>query len=247
MCTDQLLLALAQRDQIVGLSRFAGDEQLSFAASEADGFPHLPAAAEAVIALDPDLVLAGQFTNSAAKNMLRRLGYRVEEVPFVRSLEEAKAAIRLVGDIVDEKGRAEQLIVAIDMAIEERRSEADVSALLVQRRGYMTGTASLTADLLDRLGITLASDGLVSSSGGFASLEALVMAKPDLLVTASLVIEDEDQGAALLRHRALAESFEPAQRMALPERLTLCPGPSLIEAVHHIARERDAFLARRGD
>jgi iron complex transport system substrate-binding protein len=29
MCTDQLALALADPDQIVGLSRFAGDERLS--------------------------------------------------------------------------------------------------------------------------------------------------------------------------------------------------------------------------
>jgi iron complex transport system substrate-binding protein len=70
MCTDQLVLALADPDQIVGLSRFAGNERMSYAAGQAAAYPQLPAAAEAVIALEPDLVLAGSFTNRAAKDML---------------------------------------------------------------------------------------------------------------------------------------------------------------------------------
>jgi iron complex transport system substrate-binding protein len=52
------------------------------------------------LAFEPDLVLAGRFTNRAAKDMLRQFDYRVEEVPFVRSLEEARQVIRLVADMV---------------------------------------------------------------------------------------------------------------------------------------------------
>lgn len=244
MCTDQLLLALADPDQIAGLSRFAGDARLSFAADQAGPYPQLPAAAEAVIALEPDLVLAGRFTNRAAKDMLARFGYRVEEVAFVRSLDEARAAIRAVGDMVGHRDRAQALIAQIDAALEEAHAPAALTALILQRRGYATGTASLTGDLLGRLGITLASGDLVSARGGFADLETIIRAQPDVLILSSLDPESEDQGAALLAHRALAQRFPPARRMALPERLTLCAGPSLIEAVRHLASQRDGALER---
>ena len=244
MCTDQLVLALADPGQIAGLSRFAADPRLSFAAVDAAPYPRLPAAAEAVIELEPDLVLTGRFTDGAAKDMLARFGVRVEEVAFVRSLDEARGAIRAVGALVGHPDRAEALVADIDAALAAHARPPALSALIVQRRGYTTGTASLTGDLLDALGVTLASDALVGARGGFADLETIVRAEPDILILASLDPATEDQGSALLAHPVLADRFPADRRMALPERLTLCAGPSLIEAVRHIARERDAALER---
>ncbi|MBO6675115.1 MAG: ABC transporter substrate-binding protein [Rhizobiales bacterium] len=244
MCTDQLVLALADPDQIVGLSRFAADERLSYAAEQAMPYPQLPAAAEAVIALEPDLVLAGRFTNRAAKDMLARFDYRVEEVPFVRSLDDAREAVSLVAELVGHPERGQALIDEIDTALSAARSDEALSALIIQRRGYATGTASLTGDLLAALGVRLASEDLVGARGGFVDLETIVRAEPDLLITASFERESEDQGTALLAHPALAERYPRSQRIALPERLTLCAGPSLIEAIQHIANERDDALQR---
>ncbi len=244
MCTDQLVLALADPEQIVGLSRFAGDERLSYAAEHAGPYPQLPAAAEAVIALEPDLVLAGRFTNRAAKEMLVRFDYRVEEVPFVRSLEEARAAISLVADMVGHSQRGQTLIDDLDAALAAARSDETLSALIIQRRGYATGTASLTGDLLAALGVDLASEDLVGARGGFADLETIIRAEPDVLITSSLERDAEDQGTAFLSHPALEERYPTDRRVALPERLTLCAGPSLIEAIEHIASERNQALQR---
>lgn len=247
MCTDQLVLALADPDQIVGLSRFAGDEHLSYAAEQAALYPQLPAAAEAVIALEPDLVLAGRFTDRAAKEMLARFDYRVEEVPFVRSLEDARETIGLVAQMVGHPDRGQALIADLDAALAEAQSQQELSALIIQRRGYATGTASLTGDLLAALGVRLASEDLVGPRGGFADLETIIRAEPDVLILASLDPATEDQGSALLAHPALAQRYPQSHRMALPERLTLCAGPSLIEAILHIANQRDQALQRLVD
>lgn len=244
MCTDQLVLALADPDQIVGLSRFAGNSRMSFAADDAAPYPHIPAAAEAALALEPDLILVGRFTNHSVKEMLRRFDYPVEEVPFARSLEEAREAIRLVAEMVGHPARGEALISDIDASLASSSVDPVLSALLVQRGGYTRGTVSMTGDLLARLGIALASEDLVGTRGGFADLETIIRAEPDVLITASLDTNTEDQGAALLAHPALAARYPLSRRMALPERLTLCAGPSLIKAVRHIAHERDAALER---
>lgn len=242
MCTDQLVLALADADQIVGLSRFAGDVRLSHAASAAADYPHLPAAAEAVIAMEPDLVLAGRFTNRAAKDMLRRFGYRVAEVPFARSLDEARDAIRLVAGHVGHPARGEALIADIDETLARQRADEMLSALIVQRRGYATGSATLTGDLMAALGVRLASENLVGPHGGFADLETIIRAEPDILIVNRLDVDSQDQGTALLAHPALEARYPVSRRMALPERLTLCVGPSLIDAMRYIAGERDRFL-----
>ena len=59
-CGDQLVLALADPEQIAGLSPYAADPSLSAVAEKARAFPRLDWQAESTIALGPDLVLIGQ-------------------------------------------------------------------------------------------------------------------------------------------------------------------------------------------
>ncbi len=66
-------------------------------------------------------------------------------------------------------------------------------------------------------------------------LEKLVATPPDYIVVASNVTRAEDQGSALLAHPALARLYPPARRIVLPDRLTVCGGPSLPAALDWLA------------
>src|SRR5579859_2649447 len=59
LCTDQLLIPLADPEQILGLSRFSRDASQSFAADVARRYPTLSGGAEDVLVLKPDIVVAG--------------------------------------------------------------------------------------------------------------------------------------------------------------------------------------------
>src|SRR5450631_2007243 len=67
LCGDQLLLALADPDQIASLSPFAGDPDLSFLAERARAFPHNRGSVEDIIRLEADLVLIGPYDGSYAR------------------------------------------------------------------------------------------------------------------------------------------------------------------------------------
>src|SRR2546423_12575803 len=58
-CGDQLVLALANPEQIAGLSPYAADPSLSVVAEKARAFPRLDWQAESTIALGPALGLIG--------------------------------------------------------------------------------------------------------------------------------------------------------------------------------------------
>src|ERR1700716_116531 len=58
LCTDQLLIPLADPEQILGLSRFSHDAWQSFAADDARRYPILSGSAEDVLVLKPDIVVA---------------------------------------------------------------------------------------------------------------------------------------------------------------------------------------------
>ncbi|MGB0498119.1 MAG: ABC transporter substrate-binding protein, partial [Rubricella sp.] len=65
LCTDILVLQLADPGQIAALTFLATDPRSSILAEEAAGFPLIRGRAEEVFALDPDLVLAGAFSDPA--------------------------------------------------------------------------------------------------------------------------------------------------------------------------------------
>ena len=76
----------------------------------------------------------------------------------------------------------------------------------------------------------------------FASLEAIVNLKPDLLLLSDGGEGAEDQGKAFLLHPALQRLYPPEKRIVVPERLTVCGGPMLSEALDRLTAE----LARAG-
>src|SRR5258708_21845588 len=71
VCTDQLLIPLADPQQILGLSRYSRDAWQSFAAANARHYPILSGGAEDVLVLRPDVVVASLFDTRATREFLR--------------------------------------------------------------------------------------------------------------------------------------------------------------------------------
>jgi iron complex transport system substrate-binding protein len=241
LCTGQLLITLADPDQIVGLSPYARDKARSWMATEAARFPLLSGEAEDVLELKPDLVVAGRYTKRATRELLKRQGFKVVELDAVRSIEDTRQQIKRIGDVVGHPERAAAQIARIDAAVARARAAVarkPVRVLGVSRRGWVSGGDSLTSSLLQTIGITNAArDVSLRSSGGFASLEAIIAAKPDFLLVSESDDFAEDQGRAFLLHPALQELYPPDKRIVLPERLTVCGGPMLGDALDRLTAE----------
>lgn len=243
LCADELLLALADPAQIADLSVYATDPSLSFFAAEAKRFRHDAGAAETVIDVAPDLVLAGRFSKRETKETLARLGYRIVELAPARSIADSIADIRKVAAILGHPERGEALVSRINEARDHAATMIKAgpgkrqSVVVYLRRGYVTGSQTLTDELLAIVGLDNSGGRLAGTTGGRVPLEKLIAAPPDYLLVSSLQPTADDQGSALLAHPALAALFPPERRIALPDRLTVCGGPSLPAALDWLASE----------
>ena len=106
VCTDQLLLPLADPEQILGLSRFSRDAWQSWAADDARRFPVLSGGAEDVLVLKPDIVVASLFDKRSTRELLKANGLHLAEFSVPRNLDEVKAQIREMGEIAGHPDRA---------------------------------------------------------------------------------------------------------------------------------------------
>lgn len=239
-CTDQLLLPLADPAQILGLSRFSRDAWQSWVAEDARHYPSLSGGAEDVLVLKPDIVVAGLFDKRATRELLKAQGLQLAEFSVPRNLDEVEAQIRQMGEIVQHRDRAEAEIARLDAAMARARDivmAKHYSVLPLSRRGWVSGGDSLVSSLLSETGLFNAAPELGVGTGGLASLEEIVKARPDFLLVSEEGDRAEDEGRAFLLHPALQRFYPPSKRIVIPERLTVCGGVMLADALDVLVKE----------
>lgn len=235
-CGDQLVLALADPQQIAGLSPYAADPTLSAVAEQAKAYPRLDWQAELTIALQPDLVLIGQNDRPITKHILRAQGLRLYEIALISDLDAARSQITEVAAVLGHPERGGKLLADLDAArarLHAAPKPPFASALLVNRGGYTAGTQSLAAALLAEAGLKPPPGG-PPGYGGYLPLEKLLMLRPDVIVLNNLPTQS-DEGSYNLSHPALAALYPPQRRIILPPRYTICGGAALVEAFDYLA------------
>jgi iron complex transport system substrate-binding protein len=240
VCSDQLLLSLADPQQILGLSRFSRDAWQSFAADKARRFPILSGGAEDVLVLKPDIVVASLFDKRATRELLKANSLHLVEFSVPRTLDEVKDQIREMGEIVQHPDRAQAAIARLDAAIARTRQAATgkhYRVLPLARRGWVSGSDSLVSSLLTEAGLLNPAGDLGVAAGGYASLEAIIQLKPDFILVSEASDRAEDDGRAFLLHPALEHFYPPEKRIVLPDRLTVCGGVMLADALDVLTRE----------
>jgi iron complex transport system substrate-binding protein len=245
MCTDQLLLALADRARIAALSPFAGNRALSFAAEKAVGIPRVSGTSEDVLMIRPDLVLTSQFDRRTTVAFIRSKGTRVEAFELVQTVEGVKEQILRMGHLLGAEAEARAMVEKIDASVsklkdavqDQRQHQQGLRVLPLARRGWSAGKDTLIGDILKLAGLVNVSDQPGMPYGAFLSLETVISLRPDAIMLSASGEEAEDNGTAMLLHPALERHFPQERRIVLPDRLTVCGGPMIIEAMDLLAAE----------
>jgi iron complex transport system substrate-binding protein len=240
VCSDQLLLSLADPEQILGLSRFSRDAWQSFAADKARRFPVLSGGAEDVLVAKPDIVVASLFDKRSTRELLKANGLHLVEFTVPRTLDEVKQQILEMGEVVQHPDRAALAIARLDAAVVRARQvviDHRYRVLPLSRRGWVSGSDSLVSSLLTEAGLLNPAADLGVAAGGYASLESIVHLRPDFLLVSEGSDHAEDDGRAFLLHPALERFYPPDKRIVLPERLTVCGGVMLADALDVLTAE----------
>jgi len=237
-CADQLLVTLVEPSRIASVSPIAADE-FSFLAERLKDLPANSGRGESILLSNADLVLAGAFESHVRRQLLARQGFDVVILDVWTRIADGKEQIRMLSRRLGAEAAGERLIADIDATLARSRAIALAprSVLILQRRGYTPGDASILTELIRHMGLVPYSDRLGLPHGGTVPLERIVADPPDYILTSEGNRGGLDQGSALLWHPALLAAVPPERRLYVPANLTICGGPSTPYAIDPLAAE----------
>ena len=221
-------------DALISASKLSHDPRTSYYAADLADVPINNGAAEEVVLLKPDLVLAGTYTTRSTVQLLQELGYRVEIFPPINSIQDAQDNLLRMGALLDRRDAAQQMADALEPLINPPAPPADAPRVaLYYPSGATSGTDTVPGTLMRAAGLNniAAEKGL--PFGRHMPLEELVMADPDIVVIGQ-PYNGHARATELLSHPALSDR---AQVYAIQDGAAwVCETPALLKAVEELSK-----------
>ncbi len=242
LCTDQLALLLADRAQIASLSTWAKDEEMSYMIDEVGDLPLNNGSVEEVVRYAPDLVVTSQFAAWDTAKFLRQLGYRVEQLPQARSVDDIYRVLELFGEWSGNPQRAAEMIARMRARLDDIRSRyagrPTRTIVSYAPNGFTIGANTLEHDVFTHAGYR----NLAAEMGieGFQQipLEQLVAADPDVLQIDRALSRPDSMATAYVSHPVLDKLAAEREALDIPLRLRICAGPMIAEAIEMMSARR---------
>ncbi|WP_148913779.1 ABC transporter substrate-binding protein [Neoaquamicrobium microcysteis] len=232
VCTDQLAMLVAGEGQLHSVSNLAADPGISVLADEAGRYVVNHGMGEEVFLMGPDLVLAGTFTAQPAVEMLRRLGFRVEQFPPESTFEGIRDSIRRMGQLLGRQERAEELVAELEAGLDDllREPVANLSVAVYSANSYTSGEGSLSHAVIEAAGLTNITDKLGIAGVQRIPLEQLVLADPDIVVLGEQHYEKPALAQENFQHPAFRAIASGDRLVRIPDRYWICGAPFTLEA-----------------
>jgi len=235
-CSDAVLAQFAGPEQLLALSHYSHDPRASsMDIAKARRYRATGGTVEEVLALDPDLVVAGAFLAPATRAALEDMGIAVVTFGIATGIEASLAQVRELARVAGHAAAGERLAARIAAAAVPVAGER-VPTVLWQSGGIVAGEAALVTDLLNRAGFASHSAARGLGQADYLALEQVAADPPELLLVAG---NEPGQNHPLLDHltQTRVERFDPG--------LVYCGGPTIIRAMERLRTLRTAMLDRR--
>lgn len=245
MCTDELVLRLADPAAIASVTWLSQDPRNANMAEAARRYPANHGLVEELLAFRPDLVIAGSFTTRNTVALLKRVGAPVREFGVPRDLAGVKAQIAEMAALLGEPARGEALIGEIEARLArlaQRIGKERPKALVLRPNGFTVGRGSLVDEILTRAGFVNLAAELGIDNYGQIALETVALGEADILILNTSEGGPPSLAHEILNHPLIGRLGDRLRLVALPSRLWTCAGPAVIDAIEMLI---DAAAAPR--
>jgi iron complex transport system substrate-binding protein len=252
LCSDQMVMLLAEPSQIKALSTLSKDSAGSYFHRLAREFPQADVQAEDILPLAPDLVLTGPYTPRHTSTLLAELGLRVESLKIANSLEDMFANMLLVGRILDQEVKAAAVVKSLRERLAILKTRVNLldsrmhnngqnrpKAAVYDANGYTVGQLSLRGEAMRIAGWHNVAEDKGIKSYGVIHLEELIQLAPDALIESPYSPDTYSRGQMVAKHPALLQAGLNPIVVSLPSNQTICAGPWSVDVVAQLLDARE--------
>ncbi|MCS6885002.1 MAG: ABC transporter substrate-binding protein [Acidobacteriota bacterium] len=242
LATDEILLAICDPARIIALSALADNSEYSNVVEEAKAVKgRTNRGAEEVLKMQPDLIFVSSYSRAEFVELLRTAKAPLYKFSSFDTLEDIERNILAIGEVIDERARAEALVESM------RQKLASICSALPKRdrplrvlsyglSGSTAGRGTLFDDILHRLGaINLSAEHGIK---GYAKIgaEQVVAWNPDVIVAGAEPGSIERIKEQMLRDPAIA--MTDAARNG---RIVVIDNRHFLSVSHHIIKGIEAL------
>lgn len=240
LCADQLLLLLAQEQQILTLSNLSHREAGSYFYRQARSYPANKANAEKILSLKPDVVIVGQYSSAHTVNLLRETGLRVETLPIANDLDTLYSNILDVALWIGRHDAGVEIVRQLKARIADLEGPASDRpvAAVYDPNGYTSGANSLRGQMMELAGWQNAASSAGIDSYGKLTLEQIIHLQPDALIESPYSPGTYSRAQVMSKHPALLSTGLKPHVINIPSRMTVCAGPWTIDVIEKLQAER---------
>lgn len=188
LAADEILLALIEPPRLFAVTHFADDARVSNVLKEARDVPHRVSGVdpEAIVALEPDLVITGGVVLPEARELLARARVPVVDLPPASSVADVRENIRRIGALVGEREAAEWLVSELDRGLADLEARVEGApeprVLLWNAGNYTAGPETLQGELLELAGGYDAARDLGVRGHEQVAIERALALDPDVIL-----------------------------------------------------------------
>lgn len=232
-CSDQFVLKLADRSQILALSKDATKE-FSYMSKEAAGIPNVRSQAEDVMVLRPDIIARSYGGGPDAKGFFERAGLPIAQLAFADDYNGIIANIRDMAKAFGHPERGEALVAEFEARLAAiKTTKVSPSALYITPAGVTGGEGTMIDLMMDSAGL---SNFQEQDGWNPIPLERLARERPDMVIAATFSTKTSQvDGWSPSRHPVARAQTKGQTILPLNGALTSCGGWFVIEAIEAMA------------
>lgn len=247
--TDEMLLGLVPKERIAALTYLADNSSISAVAEQASQVPvKIKYNAEAVIALQPDLVIVADWMSRELIQAVRDAGIAVYVYKTPNSIDEIKQTVREIAHIVGEEQQGKQIVDGMDTELAKVADKVRQippaerqRVIVLSFMGAFGGKGSLFDDLCNYAGVINGAAEAGLSQNETLSKEQIVKIDPDLLLLPTWDYNGQEAGkfkADVAADPALAtiKAVRRQRLVQVPDRYLYSVSQYVVYGVKEMAR-----------
>jgi len=232
LCTDRLVLALADPEQIISLSYVAVDP-FSMIETAPSNIALNHGRLEEMLILKTDYIFASEYDDPRVIDRLRQYGKTVEQLQAANSISEAQSNIRNMAELLGQPQRGEKMIKQLSSIVKSPKPKNKNRTIILGANNYISGQNSLSSHLIEMLGFkNIAAEANVTDYGQ-VSMEKIIDLQPDAIIL-NKYSDHYSRAQAVLQHPVLKHLSQHTKLYYVPTREWICGDTALVRAANRL-------------